>query len=141
MSSVTVTEIHGIIKTIFKRHLGKKKVGPLDNPLNCPYCNQIATLTRYDFYDNELMFYCNFCYGEFIYEDILKFYNSDLETIQTIISNINSNRSLSINFKKKILYDFITSSFENCIKIDFDIFCNKYYNSLTKINYSDEVTL
>ena len=132
-------QVHNVIKKIFKKHLGKNKIGFLDNPLNCPCCNTISGINTFDFFDGELMFYCCYCYSELLYNEVLKYYDNDLEEIKKIIHSIDK-KSINKDFAKKILFDFITEAFEHCIDIKYDRFCNCYYNELMN-KYFDEVTL
>ena len=119
--------IHNLIKKIFKTRINKlNSTTSCDNNLLCIDCGKIDSIDCFDWFDNQIIFYCNYCWAEIPLQKAIEHYKYDLYHFCLLMSACDENLE-DENYNKKNVYDHFVNIFQNCIKLDYKLFCSQYY--------------
>lgn len=122
MSDNQLVCIHNLIKKIFKN----KKNLQCDNYLSCYKCNTFDSIHNFNYCNNQIIFFCNNCNSKIKLQKVIEYYKSDLFHFCKMMHEIDEN-IINENYNRKNIYDHFMHIFQNCINIDYMLFCNQYY--------------
>jgi hypothetical protein len=136
MSKQQIISIHNLVKKIFIN----KEEKNCDNYLSCNDCKSVDSIVYFEHFNNQILFLCNNCYKQNILQQVIEYYKSDLLYLCRMMNNIDENNNIEI-YNKKNVYDHFMNIFQNCINIDYDLFCNEYYIDILVIFNKNKLLL